>query len=335
MEEENNWCTIESDPGVFTELISSLGVRGVQVEELYGLDIETLGTLEPILGLIFLFKWDGTVQRESKRVALKEENDRQEGVFFARQTVQNACATQAILSILFNLGPSSDGVDLGNELKYFKEVSMALPTDLRGEAIGASDLLRRVHNSFARPEGIYINEESRRNRRGGIAEDPFHFVSLLPTTDTKSGATALYEFDGLQDGPICHGICDPPSTWKARALEVIQEKMLRIQSSSKDGEIRFNLMALVQDRSGIYSKQISENLDKITLLEGETPRDADAISQLQALNAELQMRLIDEQDKLQKYEIENSRRRHNFVPMIMEMLIEMAKQGMLREFAPQ
>merc|ERR1712137_198738 len=96
------WNTIESDAGVFTYLIEKLGVKGVEFEELTSLDATALQALGTLYGVIFLFKYptgekpsdvpkDGTYDHEAANT-----------LFFPAQTIQNACGTQAIVSLLLN-----------------------------------------------------------------------------------------------------------------------------------------------------------------------------------------------------------------------------------------
>ena len=79
----------------------------------------------PVYGLIFLFKY-----RSGEAPSAPVETDANaSGVFFASQVITNACATQAILSILMNC-PST--VTLGEELGNMKTFTEDFDADLKG-----------------------------------------------------------------------------------------------------------------------------------------------------------------------------------------------------------
>ena len=143
MADTGGWTTIESDPGLFTELIEAFGVRGVVVEELWALDADSLRQqLGPggAHGLVFLFKYEqehygggagGQQQQQQHQQQQQQQEEAAQGgigevdvaagagaaqggrVFFARQVIANACATQAILSVLLNRGKMGAGVGGG------------------------------------------------------------------------------------------------------------------------------------------------------------------------------------------------------------------------------
>ena len=76
-------------------------------------------------GLIFLFKWRS---EQDNRAALNE-SEYLGKVFFARQVITNACATQAILSVLLN----RPDIQLGSELTNLKEFTAQFDPELKGE----------------------------------------------------------------------------------------------------------------------------------------------------------------------------------------------------------
>ncbi|CAH1785731.1 unnamed protein product [Owenia fusiformis] len=291
-----DWCLIESDPGVFTELIKGFGVTGAQVEEIWSLDPESFANLRPVHGLIFLFKWKPDDTPQGSLV----QDSRLEKIFFAKQVINNACATQAILSILLNA--EHKDIKLGETLGSFREFTQSFDAATKGLSISNSDQIKKVHNSFARQEMFEFDKSLAKKD-----DDVFHFIGYLPIDGR------LYELDGLKEGPIDHGSIPEGSDWLDSARPVIEK---RIQKYAAD-EIHFNLMAIVSDRKMTYTNRIEELMKQM-----ETDERDLEISKLQML--------IQEEDlKSNRYKIENIRRRHNYLPFIMELLKILAKEGKL------
>lgn len=312
---------------MFTELIRNLGVSGVQVEELYDLDLSHLLSLSPVYGLIFLFKWEKDDLIDDGRQLLTDEAQHRH-IFFARQIVQNACATQAIVSVLLN----RPEVKLGDGLDSFKDFTMELPPDMRGEAIGNSEFIRKAHNAFARPEPFVFEEKK---DEGGEGEDAFHFIGYVPVRDE------LYELDGLKSAPITLGKVQGGSEgveWLQRAKDSIER---RVQKYAEK-EIRFNLLALVRTPRERYHERLEEIEKRRKELQGRVDsegkmEDSDvsaeqATVQMQRLSeeeSEVRQRLEEEENKEKKWRVENVRRQHNYVPFIFNTLKLLAEKGKL------
>jgi ubiquitin carboxyl-terminal hydrolase L5 len=106
----------------------------------------------------------------------------------------------------------------------------------------------------------------------------------------------LYELDGLRKGPIVVGAFDETKNCLAQARAAIQERM-----GSGQDQVKFNLMAVISDkRIGAEDQQLAQ-----------------------------------ETVKREQWKLENHRRRHNYVPLCVQLLKELARQEKLPELIQQ
>ena len=248
------------------------------------MDPDMLAQLHPVYGVIFLFKYPTDTPYTSAEAPLEGtfDHDAASRLFFAAQTIQNACGTQALLSVLMNKqdpngpeGREAGYIDVGDRLREFRDFTISLPPEYRGESLSNFELIRDVHNSFAK-SSPFADETQRTT---GEAEDVYHFVAYTPVDGV------LYEMDGLQSAPISHGSCTQDQ-FPTKVMDVLQRRINRYDTS----EIRFNLLAMVRDLR-IKAREIGD----MEMLEREEKKRRD-------------------------WRFENALRRHNFVGFAGEVL---------------
>ncbi|KAG6452211.1 hypothetical protein O3G_MSEX007509 [Manduca sexta] len=294
-----DWCLIESDPGVFTQLIRKFGAKGVQVEELWTLEDSIFENLRPVHGLIFLFKH---MQVDHGPPQVFQENVL-ERIYFAKQVINNACATQAVLSILMNC--RHPDLVLGPELQQLREFSMSFDPRMRGLTLSNSTVIRNAHNSMAQQTLFELEHKA-----PSKDDVQYHFISYMPIDGR------LYEMDGLRDGPRDYGAISPQTDWLDLVRPIIMD---RINYYTED-EIHFNLMAVVSDRKMIYERQLQELLEderrlNIDTGDPEIPR--------------LRMLIEYEEIKARKYKLEMARRRHNYFPFLISLFKVLGREKKL------
>merc|ERR1719283_567464 len=248
---------------------------------------------KPVYGLVFLFKWTADEEPSGSIV----QDSRLDKIFFAKQVINNACATQAILSVLMNIQDSA--VSLGPTLQELKEFCGSFDAGMKGLTLSNSDQIRSVHNSFSRQTLFEFD-----SKKAEKDDDVFHFVSYVPINGR------IYELDGLKAGPIDLGPAG--EDWTDNVRPIIEARMMKYTQ----GEIHFNLMAVIQDKTIRYNNQLKS-------LSGMS------IDSQMAEVARIEMLLAEEENKRSKWKQENIRRRHNYLPLIMEMLRSLASRGEL------
>ena len=152
-------------------------------------------------------------------------------------------------------------------IQDFKDFCASFDAVMKGLALSNSESIRTVHNSFSHQTLFEFDA-----KKPDKDDDVFHFVSYIPFEGR------IYELDGLNEGPIDHGAIG--DNWTETVRPIIEARMQRY----KEGEIHFNLLAVVEDKIQKYNKALSAASG---VSEEETQR--------------LKMMLMDEESRRSRY----------------------------------
>ncbi|KAK5105820.1 hypothetical protein LTR62_002123 [Meristemomyces frigidus] len=218
----NGWVEMESEPAFFNTMLTEMGCKGVRAQEVYDMDDEFLLTLpQPVHALIFLFRYKETddEQKEAQPSVCPKE------IWFANQVPEYACASFALLNIVNNI----PGLELGDELRKFKEFTEDMDPLSRGDAVDEFEFLKHIHNSFASENDMLNADMMMKNKAAAWKKKQAHAKGVATKAAKRAKVVEVAEDE--KKGEKTRSV---PTSSTPRAKKPVSRKSPKETSQGRD-----------------------------------------------------------------------------------------------------
>ncbi|RLV94006.1 Ubiquitin carboxyl-terminal hydrolase YUH1 [Spathaspora sp. JA1] len=231
MTDSKSVIPLESNPAIFTELASNLGLSPLlQFHDVYSLtDPDLVAFLpQPVYGIILLFPL--TPQYESYRKsqdATSAEEPETSQVNWFKQTIGNGCGLYALLHILSNL-PQDLIIENSKFSNFLKSI--------KGKSIQETSKLIEDLEKFIKLDENF-GSKGQTEAPEPTANIDLHFITYIKGNDGH-----LYELDGRRKGPIDLGEVDSSNIIHEKTL--IDKIQFYIDNADDANKHNFAIMAI-------------------------------------------------------------------------------------------
>ncbi|KAK0475227.1 hypothetical protein IW261DRAFT_1496399 [Armillaria novae-zelandiae] len=230
---------LESDPEIFNELLHRLGVdTKLKFIDILSLDIDP-DVPRPALALIFICPYN--LPRKSdeeilERVAKSPFDPR---VFWIPQSIRDACGLYAILHSVCNSDARKHILPNTSLSRLLEQASTLTSSPEIARIIEEDSEIEEAHCSIGRRGSTPIPNAS--------GEASGQYLAFVPLHEDKpTGKRVVYDIDGSRARRTDKELTTGQDALSEPVLELIGEY---VKDLGADGNLEFNLMALVEDNS--------------------------------------------------------------------------------------
>ena len=222
-----------------TPLAHKLGLSStLQFHDVYSLTDSSLLSLipRPVHALLVILPltpaWHASRIAEDSPKPPYTGKGPEEPVVWFKQTIGHACGSIGLIHCVMN-GPAKEYIETGSTFAKLREAAIPLGMEERAKLLYESQELEDAHQSVAEMGDTAAPSADEGDRLGQ------HFVAFV-----KEGGR-LWELEGSRKGPLDRGeLGEEEDVLSERALELGLGRVIKMESESGGGDLRFSCIAL-------------------------------------------------------------------------------------------